>query len=323
MIRAPVKVAFDSRPAKDVRGIGRYTRCLLDALRKSRNGDIVETRDPRRCQVYHAPWIDGAMLRCPVPMVVTLHDLVPLKRRGEYLRTGLRFKLRYLAVERAARVIVPTRAVADDLVAGLAVSQDQVAVIPEAAAPAFRPRSEDEVAEVRERFSLPERYLLWVGGLREPDPRKRVSELSRARRTMPLVLAGPTGRWAYELPQVTLTGEVSDDELAAIYTGAHALVMASDEEGFGLTPVEALACGTPVAACDVPAIREVIGARATLTDVNDLDALFAAAESSRRPAPSPPTWTWDQAAAATWDVYEQALEDPHVGRGRSGSRVSG
>ena len=93
-----MKVAFDSRPARDVRGIGRYTRCLLDSLRQVHDGQIVETHDPRRCQLFHAPWIDGAMLRCPVPMVVTLHDLVPLKRRGEYLRSGLRFKLRYLAV---------------------------------------------------------------------------------------------------------------------------------------------------------------------------------------------------------------------------------
>jgi glycosyltransferase involved in cell wall biosynthesis len=93
--------------------------------------------------------------------------------------------------------------------------------------------------------------------------------------------------------------------------------MASDEEGFGLTPVEALACGTPVAACDVPAIREVIGTCATLTDVNDLDALFVAAESSRRPAPSPPTWTWEQAAAATWTVYEEAVERPDVGPRRA------
>jgi glycosyltransferase involved in cell wall biosynthesis len=173
------------------------------------------------------------------------------------------------------------------------------------------------VAEVRELFALPDSYLLWVGGLREPDPRKRVSELSRARRSMPLVLVGPTARWAHELPNVTLTGEVTDDQLAAIYTGAHALVMASDEEGFGLTPVEALACGTPVAACDVPAIREVIGTCATLTDVNDLDALFVAAESSCRPAPSPPTWTWEQAAAATWTVYEEAVERPDVGPRRA------
>src|SRR2546421_5607042 len=109
-----MKVAFDSRPAKDVHGIGRYARCLLHALRETGRGEIVETRDPRRADLFHAPWIDGALLRSPVPMVVTLHDLIPLKRRGEYLRSGLRFRLRYLAVQRAVRVIVPTRAVAED-----------------------------------------------------------------------------------------------------------------------------------------------------------------------------------------------------------------
>jgi hypothetical protein len=115
---------------------------------------------------------------------------------------------------------------------------------------------------------------------------------------------------------VTLTGEVSDHDLAAIYTGAHALVVPSDEEGFGLTPVEALACGTPVVACDVPAIREVLGERATLVEVNDLDGLVAAAESTTRPAPPPPRWSWDQAAAATWEVYLDALGTPDVGRPR-------
>ncbi len=311
-----MRVAFDSRPSRDVRGIGRYTRCLLDALRRSYEGEIVETHDPRRCQVFHAPWIDGAMLRCPVPMVVTLHDLVPLKRRGEYLRSGLRFKLRYLAVERATRVIVPTAAVAADVVVGLNVTEEQVVVIPEAAAPAFRPRPADEVEAVRKQFDLPESYLLWVGGLRTPDPRKRVAELARAKREMPLVLVGPAGRWARELPGVMVTGQVSDEELAAIYSGAHALVVASDEEGFGLTPVEALACGTPVAASDVPAIREVLGDRVLLTDVADLDGLIAAGESASRPAPSPPDWSWEQAADATWKVYAEALGAPQHGRRR-------
>lgn len=311
-----MKVAFDSRPARDVRGIGRYTRCLLHSLRKAHDGDIVETHDPRRHDVFHAPWIDGAMLRCPVPMVVTLHDVVPLKRRGEYLRSGLRFKLRYLAVERATRVIVPTAAVAADVVDALNVTLEQVAVIPEAAAAAFTPRSGDEVEAVREQFGLPERYLLWVGGLQTPDPRKRVSELARTRRELPLVLVGPAGRWARELPDVKLTGQVSDDELAAIYTGAHALVVASDEEGFGLTPVEALACGTPVAACDVPALREVLGDRAALTDVGDLEGLIAAAESASRPASDPPDWSWDRAATATWEVYAEAVDASDRGRRR-------
>jgi glycosyltransferase involved in cell wall biosynthesis len=316
-----MKVAFDSRPAKDVQGIGRYARSLLQALRDSARGEVVETRDPRRCDVFHSPWIDGALLRSPVPMVVTLHDLVPLKRRGEYLRTGLRFRLRYLAVQRAMRVIVPTATVADDVVAKLEIPRERVAVIKEAPAPAFGPRPHAEVDAARERYGLPDSYLLWVGGLRSPDPRKRVAELARASRTMPLVLVGPAGPWAQELPAVTVTGEVSDDELAAIYTGAHALVFPSDEEGFGLPPVEALACGTPVVACDVPALREVLDGRATLRDVNDLDGLLAAAEAARRPAPAPPPWTWRDAAEATWTVYEEAASAPPVSGRRPRPRL--
>jgi glycosyltransferase involved in cell wall biosynthesis len=307
-----VKVAFDSRPSKDPRGVGRYTRCLLKALHESAadHHEIVESHRPRRCDVFHAPWIDGALLRSPVPMVVTLHDLVPLKRKGEYLRSGIRFKLRYLAVQRAVGVIVPTRAVADDASDALGIPPERIAVIPEAPAAALYRRSEEEVAEVREKFGLPQQYLLWVGGMTTPDPRKRVAALARARRTMPLVLVGPTARWAQELPDVTLTGAVNDGELAAIYSGAHALVFPSDEEGFGLPPVEALACGTPVAACDVPALREVLDGRAELAEVDDLDVLIQTAESLRRPAPAPPAWSWRDAAAATWQVYADALRAP-------------
>jgi glycosyltransferase involved in cell wall biosynthesis len=298
-------VGFDSRPARQPHGIGRYARCLLEALRADHQGEILETHRPRACQVYHAPWIDGAMLRCPVPMVVTLHDLVPLKRRGEYLRSGLRFKLRYLAVQRAARVIVPTNVVADEAARALDIPRERIAVIPEAPAAQLHLRPEAEVEAVRKRYGLPKEYLLWVGRLTTPDPRKRVAALVRASRRMPLVLVGAAGSWAHELPDVTLTGALSDDELAAIYSGAHALVFPSDDEGFGLPPVEALACGTPVAACDVPALREVLDGRAILRSVDDLDGLVAAAEAASRPAPPPPAWTWEDAAAATWEVYSQ------------------
>lgn len=307
-----MKVAFDSRPAKDTGGIGRYTGSLLGALRElvhraAVDGEIVETHSPKRCDVFHTPWIDGAMLHPSVPIVVTLHDLIPLKRRSEYLRTGFRFKLRYLAVQRADRLIVPTRTVADDAIERLGFPAERIAVISEAAAPALGPRSADEVAAVRARYSLPDHYLLWVGGLRTPDPRKRVSALARAHRTLPLVLVGPSNRWAQELPDVKLTGAVSDDELAAIYTGAHALVFPSDDEGFGLPPVEALACGTPVAAFDVPAVREVLDGRISLTEVGDLEGLITAAEGAKRPAPAPISYTWEDAARATWKVYAEAV----------------
>jgi alpha-1,3-rhamnosyl/mannosyltransferase len=303
--------------------VGRYARCLLEALRRHSHADIVETHDPRRCDVYHSPWLEGSLLRSPTPTVVTLHDLVPLKRRGEYLRFGLRFKLRYLAVERATRVIVPTRAVAGDVMAELGLPASRIEVIPEAPAEVFWRRAPGEVETVRERYALPPQYLLWVGGLRAPAPRKRVAALARTRRTLPLVLVGAAGRWARELPGVQLTGAVDDDELAAIYTGAHALVFPSDDEGFGLPPVEALACGTPVAACDVPALREVLGGLATLSSVTDLEQLVRCAEALTRPAASPPAWTWSDAAAATWQVYLDALSAPAPVRRRRSAHPRG
>src|SRR5205814_10377224 len=132
-------------------------------------------------------------------------------------------------------------------------------------------------ASVRANYGLPDRYLLWVGDLAHPEPRKRVAELAATRRQLPLVLVGAAGRWARELDDVTVTGEVPDRDLAAMYTGAHAPAFPSDDEGFGLPPVEPLACGTPVAACHVPALREVLGHRGSFVAPGHLDAPVAAA----------------------------------------------
>jgi glycosyltransferase involved in cell wall biosynthesis len=260
------------------------------------------------------------MLRTPCPMVVTLHDLAPLKRNSEYLRTGMRFRLRYLAVQRAMRVIVPTQAVAQDAMARLGIEDQRLVVIPEAPDLVMYPRSDKEIAAVRALFDLPERYLVWVGSLQHPDPRKHVAKLAATPRELPLVLVGPTRPWAHELPNVKLTGQVSDEHLAAIYSGAHALVFPSDDEGFGLPTVEALACGTPVVACNVPALREVLDQRATFVDCGDLESLILAAEQARRPAPKPPAWSWADAAHATWSAYEMAIAKAKTGRATTRGR---
>jgi glycosyltransferase involved in cell wall biosynthesis len=325
-------VVFDGRPVSDPNGVGRYTRCLLKALRDTAaaGDEIVETHRPSttlragKADLLHSPWIAGAMLHPPCPLLVTIHDLAPLKRRSEYLRPGLRLRLRHLAVQRAAQVIVPTEAVAADAVTHLRVEREHVLVIAEAADAAMYPRTEGEVAAVRARFCLPERYLVWVGGLQHPDPGKHVAELAAAPRQLPLVLVGPTRPWAHELPDVILTGQVTDDELAAIYSGAHALVLPSDHEGFGLPAVEALACGTPVVACELPALREVLGDRAAFVQQGDMDALIAAAQGARRPAPTPLPWTWEDAAGATWAAYARAIAAAAgTGSGATGSSASG
>jgi glycosyltransferase involved in cell wall biosynthesis len=303
-----VRVAFDTRGAASQHGVGRYVRCLVQSLRETapEGAELVESHRPRRVDVFHAPSISGALVHSPCPMVVSVHDLASLKRPSEALRTGIRYRLRHLAVQRAARVIVPTEAVAEDARRHLRVADDRLVVIAQAPAGKLTTRPPDVVAAARARFGLPDDYLLWVGSLEHPEPRKRVAALAGAPRRLPLVMVGPTSPWAEKLPGVTLTGQVSDDDLAAIYSGARALVLASDDEGFGLPTVEALACGTPVVACEVPALREVLADRATFVPRSDLGALLAAGERAQRPAPAPPTWTWADAARATWDVYEQA-----------------
>ncbi len=305
-----MRVAFDNRAVADPRGVGRYVRCLLQALREtSRDGsEIVETHRPRRADVYHAPWLEGAALRTPCPVVVTLHNLAALKRRSEHLRTGLRSQLRYLAIQRAAHVIVATQTVRDDAHELFGIDVDRITVIHEAAAPTLHVRPPAEVSDVCTRHGVPDEYLLWVGGLQHPDPRKRLAELAAAPRSLPLVMVGATERWAHELPDVILTGHVADEDLACLYTGARALVSVSDDAGFGLTTVEALACGTPVVACESAALREVLGDRATFVAADDLAGLMDAAAAATRPAPAPPSWTWDDAARATWRVYDSVVE---------------
>jgi Glycosyltransferase Family 4 len=135
-----VRVALDSRPNTDPDGVGRYSRCLLAALRETvaAGDEILETHRPsalarsRGAEVFHSPWMDGAMLHSPCPMVVTIHDLSPLKRRSERLRSGgLHLRLRRLALQRATHVIVPSELLAGEVVAELGLQRERVVTIPQ------------------------------------------------------------------------------------------------------------------------------------------------------------------------------------------------
>lgn len=312
-----MKVALDLRvledPATAERGIGRYASQLAAAL-ANEGVAVVDRRRRAGADVLHSPSIDRASIRPRLPYVVTLHDLAPRKYRDRYLRTGLRHRLRYAAVKRATRVIVPSQAVADDAAALLGI--DRVDVVPEAPAAVFRP-----IAAPRGllgRLRVPERFLLWVGGLDPPDPRKGVEQLARrvaASDCPPLVLVGrydAAGEALAVEGRVLLTGRVSDEELVALYSAADALVLASDDEGFGLTPHEALACGTPVAAYAIPALVETLadnpGAR--LVPTGDLDGLLGAAEELAGNDARAGERTWADVARDTLAVYERAVGEP-------------
>lgn len=333
------RVAFDARvmehPPLAERGIGRYARSLLDALETAdfdvvalrrlrrlaaptRVAELLEhpllARDVRRVggDVLHSPSIDFTTTRPGVPYVVTVHDLVPLKQPERYLRTGLKHRLRYAAVKRASRLIVPTASVARDCERLLGVAPDRIDVVAEAPAPVFRPVRDPE--PLLARFGLPPEFVLWVGGLDPPDPRKRVDALAAAAAAWPgppLVLVGRISAEAASLAKpgrVLLAGRATDEELAALYSKATALLLASEEEGFGLTPMEALACGTPVAAFAIDALREQYDGSAdvALVTPGDHASLLQAAERFSGHRASTPSRMWGDVARETWAVYESA-----------------
>ena len=318
-VRGAMKVALDLRVLDDAataeRGIGRYASELAAALAEVGIEVADLRRVPRRkagADVLHSPSIDRASIRPGLPYVVTVHDLAPIKYRDRYLRTGLKHRLRYAAVKRASRVIVPSQAVADDAKSLLGLSG--VDVVAEAPAAAFRPVPAPR--GLLTRLRLPDRFLLWVGGLDPPDPRKGLAPLIRRAETgacPPLVLAGrhdaASGRLAVT-GRVVLTGRVDDEELAALYSAADALVLPSEDEGFGLTPHEALACGTPVAAYAIPALSETLGDNpgVRLVPPGDLDALLAAAEELAGMDAQPSGRTWADVARETAAVYERAVD---------------
>jgi glycosyltransferase involved in cell wall biosynthesis len=338
---AAPRVALDARildqPGPAGSGLGRYARCLADALAAGDDVDLVLLRNlPRppaparyaealehlllardvrraRADVLHTPSLDNASLRPGAPLVVTLHDLAPLKAPGRYLRTGLKHRLRYAAARRADRVIVPAATVAAEAEMLLEVDARRLRVVAEAPAPGFAPVADPRAA--LERLHVPDRFLLWVGPLDPPDPRKGLEGLVAAARARdagpPLVLAGraaPTVAQTLATPgRVLLAGRVSDAELAALYTAADALVLSSLDEGYGLPAVEAMACGTPVAAYSAGALPELLAGRrgAALVDRGDAPALLDAAEALTGAEVDRPRRTWADVAAETAAVYRE------------------
>jgi glycosyltransferase involved in cell wall biosynthesis len=160
-------------------------------------------------------------------------------------------------------------------------------------------------------------YALFLGRM---TPTKGVEEAIRLARAagVPLQIAAkmrePDERAFFERvvaprlgPDVEYVGEVGGAEKLALLADARCLLNPiAWPEPFGMVMVEALACGTPVVACDVPGVREVLDGRATLVDPGDIDGLVETAERLGGPVPDPPPFTWDDAAQATWKVYAEA-----------------
>ena len=237
--------------------------------------------------VFHSPlWALPALLPCRA--VVTVHDAIPATHPA---LTSAAFRPVWARaaeeVRRAAGVVCPSEHARGEVVRALGLDPARVHVVPEAPAAVFSPRPADVVQRAAEALGVGEPWFLAVGSLerrKNPDGvLDALAHLPAARR--PLVLfAGPAAGFDLEAEaarrgvadRVRPLGVVSDELLAALYTGALGVVVCSRAEGFGLPVVEAWACGAPVIASTATALPEVAGDAALLVDPEDPGALAEA-----------------------------------------------
>ncbi|MFZ0218003.1 MAG: glycosyltransferase family 1 protein [Candidatus Dormiibacterota bacterium] len=272
--------------------------------------------------LYHAPSL-ALPGRSPVPLVVTLHDLIPWAFGGKSLRgERVRWWLGRRLLRRADVVIAVSRHTAEDARRVGGVDPAIVTVIPEAASPLFRPR-EGAAERVAASHGVRPPFLFYNGALdQRKDPRGllRAWDVVRASgHDVPLVLAGTAGAQAPQsMGDAVRVGQVTVEELADLFSAAACLVFPSRYEGFGLPPLEAMACGCPVVAYRNSSLPGVLGEAAILVEDGDSDALGraavrvmtdpAAADRLRRAGlQRAQTFSWRRTARETIRVYERLL----------------
>lgn len=276
---------------------------------------------------YLMPYRPGA------PTVLTHYDLIPLRfpayvtRRARLIfRTAMR-----LALRAARRVVAISEASRRDLLAAFAVAPDRVTTTPLAPDPSFRPQSTVAISDLRIRYALPARFVLYLG---INKPHKNLVTLLHAYARLPaaappLVIAGA---WDDRYPEpkqtairldltarVRFLGPVAEPDLPALYTAATAFVFPSRYEGFGLPVLEAMACGTPVACSNVSSLPEIAGDAALQFDPDDAGAIAQAiqrlveeatlcADLQARGVAQAARFTWEHTAARTLSSYRGLLQ---------------
>jgi glycosyltransferase involved in cell wall biosynthesis len=260
------------------------------------------------------------------PSVITIHDLA-IYIRPQWFPSGQPLSSRLVvprSIERATRLIAVSRNTASDIAELFDRRPEEITVVHHGVRPDFHPLPVEDLAELRHRLELPDRFILFVGAI---EPRKNLSTLLSAWSAVPdhpdLVIAGDWG-WKYEPIRdhierlgsgIHLLGSVDPADLPALYNLATALAHPAHYEGFGLTPLESMACGTPVVSSDAASLPEVVGDAALLVDPADVDGWTdaldrvlhdpgVASDLRRRGVIRAAEFTWAKSASRTWRVLE-------------------
>lgn len=268
--------------------------------------------------------------RCPT--VVTIHDLSLLLHFSTHeARSVRRARLLLPRMARKAKLIITdSELVKKEVCEHLKIESEKVCAIPLAPRSSFKPMPLPETLAVRKRLQIEDLFLLFVGTI---EPRKNLSVLLQAFEEVlrmsdlrpQLVIGGKVGWKSDELfsqlrrspigDRVRLIGFVSDEDLRALYSSCQAFIYPSIYEGFGLPPLEAMSCGAPVIASQVPSIKESVARIVSATDSKSLarNIVELLKDEQERQSLSirgleyAQEFSWQRTAALTREVYARAL----------------
>ncbi len=303
-------------------------------------GNMLVSQAVRRYQldVIHdpngiAPFLGPAM---GARRIVTVHDMFAYvyPETHNHLDNWRYYWHLPFAARRADTVITVSDCSRQDIMRYFGLSAERVAVIGEGIDPRFEPITDrDEHQAVFARYAIRQPYLLYVGGI---NARKNIARLFEAFATvkphypdLTLVIGGKRQWQTKEIYEtfrrlqleehVQFTGYVADEDLPALYSAAQAFLFPSLYEGFGLPPLEAMACGTPVITSNVSSLPEVVGDAALLVDPYNVQsmvsALYQVLENPRLVAhlrasgiQQAAKFIWETAARETLQVYHEVLQ---------------
>jgi glycosyltransferase involved in cell wall biosynthesis len=282
----------------------------------------------------------SAPLRRDRPVIVTIHDVIPYVYPAYRSSASMRLYLRLIsrATMNADAILTDSECSRRDIERYLGIDRERITVVPLAVDDQFRPmRDNESETELRERFNLPGPVIFNVGGL---DVRKNVDSLVRAfAKSVPdldpdtrLVIAGKghTGNQRLYPPlepliaelgigdQVVLPGRISEADKLRLYNLADLYVFTSVYEGFGLSPLEAMACGTPVICSNRSSLPEVVGDAGILVDPTPekiagsmstvMNDHYLRRRLSAHGLEQAARFSWERTAEMTRAVYRRVLE---------------